>query len=154
MLEIRIELSLFYFIFLFFYFFLNLPALKAANVFLRSAFYQYKDCFVYGELRLCLFYGYTYFQAWSSARSEVLYSLKVRKSQCSEKEKSVCLVQDGSYKFWTDPAKSLGRILLEVGKDPANIEPARDTPQYRVQLLYSPRQILRDFSADLGCTCL
>ncbi len=93
------------------------------------------------------------------------------------------LVRDGSYKFWTDPAKlgrillefgtdpcsvwdgscqefgtdsarvwdgswqSLGRILAEFGTDPANIEPARDTPQYRIQL-----QILREFSADLGCT--
>jgi hypothetical protein len=81
-----------------------------------------------------------------------------------------------------DPARNLGRILVEFGADPgsvwdgsceefgkdparvwdgspwdgscqsfgtdpANIEPARDTPQYRIQL-----QILRDFSADLGCT--
>jgi hypothetical protein len=37
----------------------------------------------------------------------------------------------------------------EFGTDPANIEPARDAPQYRIQL-----QILREFSADLGRTCL
>jgi hypothetical protein len=47
------EIFLFYFILLFFIIFsLNLPELKAGNVFLhKSAFYEYYDCFVYVEVR-------------------------------------------------------------------------------------------------------